>query len=148
VAAACAEWAEAPSVHLHGDFEGVLDVVAIIDESLDELPDDRRQLRPLRQRLADRLDGMRRAVLTIKEQPEMASIRTINLSVLSGEIRKLRPFRNPGRLGGKARSHLRSACPRFPCRRSHGRGIADPSAQIAGKGAPLRVRNGFLVPDA
>ena len=89
VAAACAEWAEAPSVHLHGDFEGVLDVVAIIDESLDELPDDRRPLRPLRQRLADRLDGMRRAVLTIKEQPEMASIRTINLSVLSGEIRKL-----------------------------------------------------------
>ncbi|MGS1093236.1 GH36-type glycosyl hydrolase domain-containing protein [Aquamicrobium terrae] len=89
VAATCAEWAEAPSVHLHGDFEGVLDVVAILDESLDELPDDRRQLRPLRQRLADRLDGMRRAVHTIKEQPEMASIRTINLSVLAGEIRKL-----------------------------------------------------------
>ncbi|MET3659939.1 GH36-type glycosyl hydrolase domain-containing protein [Aquamicrobium ahrensii] len=88
-AATCAEWAEAPSVHLHGDFEGVLDVVAILDESLDELPDDRRQLRPLRQRLADRLDGMRRAVHTIKEQPEMASIRTINLSVLAGEIRKL-----------------------------------------------------------
>ena len=89
VAAAAAEWAEAPSVHLHGDFEGVLDVVAVLDESLDELPDDRRQLRPLRQRLADRLDGMRRAVHTIKEQPELASIRTINLSVLSGEIRKL-----------------------------------------------------------
>ncbi len=89
VAAACAEWAEAPSVHLHGDFEGVLDTVAIIEESLDDLPDDRRQLRPLRQRLSDRLDGMRRAVRTIKAQPEMASIRTINLAVLAGEIRKL-----------------------------------------------------------
>ncbi|WP_315920591.1 GH36-type glycosyl hydrolase domain-containing protein [Mesorhizobium sp. SP-1A] len=89
VAAACAEWAEAPSVHLQGDFEGILDTVAILDESLDELPDDRRQLRPLRQRLADRLDGMRRAVRTIKAQPEMASIRTINLAVLAGEIRKL-----------------------------------------------------------
>ena len=89
VAAACAEWAEAPSVHLQGDFEGILDTVAILDESLDDLPDDRRQLRPLRQRLADRLDGMRRAVQTIKAQPEMASIRTINLAVLAGEIRKL-----------------------------------------------------------
>ena len=89
VAATCAEWAEAPSVHLQGDFEGILDTVAILDESLDELPDDRRQLRPLRQRLADRLDGMRRAVRTIKAQPEMASIRTINLAVLAGEIRKL-----------------------------------------------------------
>ncbi len=89
VAAACAEWAEAPSVHLQGDFEGILDTVAILHESLDDLPDDRRQLRPLRQRLADRLDGMRRAVRTIKAQPEMASIRTINLAVLAGEIRKL-----------------------------------------------------------
>ena len=89
VAATCAEWAEAPSVHLQGDFDGILDAVAILEESLDDLPDDRRQLRPLRQRLADRLDGMRRAVLTVKAQPEMASIRTINLAVLAGEIRKL-----------------------------------------------------------
>lgn len=89
VAAACAEWAETPSVHLQGDFDGVLDVVAILEESLADLPDDRRQLRPLRQRLSDRLDGMRRSVLTIKSAPEMASIRTINLTVLAGEIRKL-----------------------------------------------------------
>src|SRR5690606_16202466 len=89
VAAACAEWAEAPSVHLQGDFEGILDAVSVLDECLDELPDDRRQLRPLRQRLSDRLDGMRRAVRTIRAQPEMASIRTINLTVLAAEIRKL-----------------------------------------------------------
>ena len=36
VAAACAEWAEAPSVHLQGDFDGMLDTVTILDESLDE----------------------------------------------------------------------------------------------------------------
>jgi cyclic beta-1,2-glucan synthetase len=89
VAAACAEWAEAPSVHLQGEFDGLLDNVTILDESLDDLPDDRRQLRPLRQRLRDRIEGMRRAVQTIKDQPEMASIRTINLAVLAGEIRKL-----------------------------------------------------------
>ncbi|MBX3566709.1 MAG: protein ndvB [Rhizobiaceae bacterium] len=89
VSAACAEWAEAPSVHLQGEFDGLLDTVSILEESLAALPDDRRQLRPLRQRLTDRIEGMRRAVETIKGQPEMASIRTINLSVLSGEIRKL-----------------------------------------------------------
>ncbi len=89
VAAACAQWAEAPSVHLQGEFDGLLDTVTILEESLADLPDDRRQLRPLRQRLRDRIDGMRRAVLTIKDQPEMASIRTINLTVLAGEVRKL-----------------------------------------------------------
>ncbi len=46
------------------------DTVTILGESLEELPDDRRQLRPLRQRLADRLDGLRRAVDAIKAQPE------------------------------------------------------------------------------
>jgi cyclic beta-1,2-glucan synthetase len=89
VAAACSEWAEAPSVHLQGEFDGLLDTVTILEQSLDDLPDDRRQLRPLRQRLRDRLEGMRRAVRIIKSQPEMASIRTINLAVLAGEIRKL-----------------------------------------------------------
>jgi cyclic beta-1,2-glucan synthetase len=89
VAAACAEWAEAPSVHLQGDFDGILDCVTVLEENLAELPDDRRQLRPLRQRLQDRIVGMRRAVETIKTQPEIASIRTINLTVQAAEIRKL-----------------------------------------------------------
>ncbi|MET0943628.1 MAG: glucoamylase family protein [Mesorhizobium sp.] len=89
LAAACQEWAEAPAVHLQGDFEGLVDTVAILDESLDALPDDRRQLRPLRKRLRDRIGGMRRAVETIKNEPEMASIRTINLAVIAAELRKL-----------------------------------------------------------
>ena len=89
VAAACNDWAEAPAVHLQGDFDGILDCVTVLEESLAELPDDRRQLRPLRQRLLDRIVGMRRAVHTIKTQPEMASIRTINLTVQASEVRKL-----------------------------------------------------------
>ena len=89
VAAACADWAEAPAVHLQGDFDGILDCVTILEESLADLPNDRRQLRPLRQRLHDRIVGMRRAVDTIKTQPEMASIRTINLTVQASEICKL-----------------------------------------------------------
>ena len=89
LAAACQEWAEAPAVHLQGDFDGLIDTVAILEESLDALPDDRRQLRPLRKRLRDRIVGMRRAVETIKNEPEMASIRTINLAVIAAELHKL-----------------------------------------------------------
>ena len=89
LAAACQEWAEAPAVHLQGDFDGLLDTVVILEESLEALPDDRRQLRPLRKRLRDRIGGMRRAVETIKHEPEMASIRTINLAVIAAELRKL-----------------------------------------------------------
>jgi cyclic beta-1,2-glucan synthetase len=89
LASACNEWALAPAAHLQGDFDGILDVVDILDETLAALPDDRRQLRPLRQRLSDRIGGMRRAVNTIKSEPETAAIRTLNLAILSSDIRKL-----------------------------------------------------------
>lgn len=89
VAAACNEWAMAPAAYLQGDFDGMLDTVAILQETLNDLPDDRRQIRPLRQRLRDRIAGMYRAVGIIRNEPETAAIRTINLAVLSGDIRKL-----------------------------------------------------------
>jgi cyclic beta-1,2-glucan synthetase len=89
VAAACTEWAMAPAAYLQGDFHGILDAVAVLEDSLDALPDDRRQIRPLRQRLRDRLAGMRRAIDIVRNEPETAAIRTINLAVLSGDIRKL-----------------------------------------------------------
>jgi cyclic beta-1,2-glucan synthetase len=89
VSSACGEWGAAPAAHLQGDFQGIVDVVGILEEALEALPDDRRPLRPLRQRLAERLEGMHRAVATILSEPETASIRTINLTVLAGDIRKL-----------------------------------------------------------
>jgi len=89
MASACNEWSLAPAAHLQGDFDGILDVVDILEETLAALPDDRRQLRPLRQRLSDRIGGMRRAVNTIKSEPETAAIRTLNLAILAGDIRKL-----------------------------------------------------------
>ncbi|MBN9065638.1 MAG: protein ndvB, partial [Rhizobiales bacterium] len=89
IAAACDEWATAPAAYMEGDFDGLIDVVTVLDESLDALPDDRRPLRPLRQRLRDRIGGMRRAVEAIKREPEMAAVRTINLAVMAAEIRKL-----------------------------------------------------------
>ncbi len=89
VSAACRQWAQAPAVHLQGDFTGILDVNVIVEETLQSLPDDRRSLRPLRQRLFDRLKGMQRAVDTIRGEPETAAIRTINLSIVATDIRKL-----------------------------------------------------------
>ncbi|HRO61793.1 MAG TPA: glucoamylase family protein, partial [Burkholderiaceae bacterium] len=53
------------------------------------LPDDRRSIRPLRRRLAERIDGIRRAVDTLDREPGTASIRTINLAVRSADIGKL-----------------------------------------------------------
>ena len=89
VSAACNDWAMAPAAYLQGDFHGILDAVGILEETLAALPDDRRQIRPLRHRLADRIAGMRRAVDIVRNEPETAAIRTINLAVLSGDIRKL-----------------------------------------------------------
>ena len=88
ISSAFEEWAEAPAAFMHGDFDGILDTVGVLEESLIALPDDRRQLRPLRQRLAERINGMRRAVESIKGQPETAPIRTLNLAVHAGEIAK------------------------------------------------------------
>src|SRR5690606_34578505 len=60
-----------------------------LEERLGALPDDRRTLRPLRQRLGERIEGMRRAVETIRREPETAAIRTINLTVLAAETGRL-----------------------------------------------------------
>ncbi|MBX3574732.1 MAG: protein ndvB [Mesorhizobium sp.] len=89
VASAFAEWAEAPAAYLQGDLDGILDTLGVFDMALSSLPDDRRQIRPVRQRLVERTTGMRRAVLSIKNEPETAAIRTLNLAVNAGEILKL-----------------------------------------------------------
>ncbi len=54
-----------------------------------EIPDDRRVLRPLRRRLEERVANFRRAITTIKEEPETASLRTINLALFAGDIQRL-----------------------------------------------------------
>ncbi|MGD9916235.1 MAG: glucoamylase family protein, partial [Rhizobiaceae bacterium] len=89
VSAACNNWGQAPAAHLQGDFDGIVDVARILRQVLDDLPDDRRALRPLRKRLEERITGMARAVETLRREPETSAIRTINLTVLSGDITKL-----------------------------------------------------------
>ena len=89
VARAFGEWAEAPAAYLQGELEGILDTVEILDMTLAALPDDRRQVRPVRQRLLERITGIRRAVASIRKEPETAAIRTLNLAVNAAEILKL-----------------------------------------------------------
>jgi cyclic beta-1,2-glucan synthetase len=89
VAAACNNWAQAPAAHLQGDFEGIVDAARILNQALEDLPDDRRALRPLRKRLEERITGMMRTVETLSSEPETAAIRTINLTVLANDITKL-----------------------------------------------------------
>jgi cyclic beta-1,2-glucan synthetase len=89
LSSALEEWAEAPSVYVQGDLDGILDVNDILEESIAQIPDDRRILRPLRRRLEERIANFRRAVRTIKEEPETASFRTINLSLFATDIVRL-----------------------------------------------------------
>jgi cyclic beta-1,2-glucan synthetase len=89
IARAFEEWSEAPAAYLQGELDGVLDTIGVLDMTLSALPDDRRQIRPVRQRLIERITGMRRAVASIMSEPETAAVRTLNLAVNSAEILKL-----------------------------------------------------------
>ena len=89
IASACREWAEAPSAHLQGNLDGIGDVGGILLETLAQLPDDRKNLRPLRRRLEERINGFNTALAAVKREHEFASVRIINLAVLSRDIQKL-----------------------------------------------------------
>ena len=89
VSSACRIWAEAPSAHMQGNLDGIGDVAGILAETLAELPDDRKTVRPLRRRLEERIGGFQNALAAVKREHEFASIRVINLSVLAQDIQKL-----------------------------------------------------------
>lgn len=89
VSSACRDWADAPAAFLQGSLDGIDDVAGILEETFNHVADDRRTVRPLRKRISERIEGFRRALARLKHEPEFASIRTINLSVLAREIEKL-----------------------------------------------------------
>ena len=89
VASACRHWADAPAAYTQGDFRGILDVLSILEDQHAALPDERRSLRPLRQRMRERLEGMRRSVRTMINEPETATFRTIDLTVIAVDIKNL-----------------------------------------------------------
>jgi len=89
VSSMCREWAEAPSAHLQGSLDGIGDVASILSETLKQLPDDRKTVRPLRRLVEERLAGFHNALAAVKREHEFASIRVINLAVLARDINKL-----------------------------------------------------------
>ncbi|KEQ07471.1 GH36-type glycosyl hydrolase domain-containing protein [Pseudorhizobium pelagicum] len=89
ISSACRAWAEAPSAHLQASLDGIGDVVGILSESMEALPDDRKTVRPLRRRLVERIGGFGNALAAVKREHEFASIRIINLAVLARDIQKL-----------------------------------------------------------
>ncbi|MCJ8519885.1 cyclic beta-1,2-glucan synthetase [Pseudorhizobium tarimense] len=89
ISSACRLWAEAPSAHLQASLDGIGDVVSILSEAMDKLPDDRKIVRPLRRRLVERIAGFGNALAAVKREHEFASIRIINLAVLARDIQKL-----------------------------------------------------------
>nr|WP_245224282.1 glucoamylase family protein [Rhizobium halophytocola] len=89
ISSACREWAEAPSAHLQGNLDGVGDVCGILGETLKQLPDDRKIVRPLRRRLEERINGFNTALAAVKREHEFASIRIANLAVMARDIQKL-----------------------------------------------------------
>ncbi|WEX77355.1 cyclic beta-(1,2)-glucan synthase [Sinorhizobium numidicum] len=89
VSSMCREWAEAPSAHVQGNLDGIGDVATILSEVLDDLPDDRKTVRPLRRLIEERIVGFQNALAAVKREHEFASIRVINLAVLARDMHKL-----------------------------------------------------------
>ncbi len=79
-------WSDAPAVHLMGDTRGIGDVAAIVRQSLILVADDRRSIRPLRSRLFERLAGFEKTYEKHISEPELAPLRSINLSLVAGEV--------------------------------------------------------------
>ena len=80
------EWSTGIAAHLIGDVRGIGDTARVVTEMLGDIPDDRRSIRPLRRRLEERLDGFEKTLKTYLEEPQLAPVRTIGLSVIASEI--------------------------------------------------------------
>ncbi|MDF1610304.1 glucoamylase family protein [Hoeflea sp. YIM 152468] len=89
VSSALRSWSEAPAVHLLGDMKGVGDVAYILEQSLSKIADDRRKTRPLRRRLEERLAGFLQTFERHMQEPHIAPLRAIKLSVIAAEVTAL-----------------------------------------------------------
>jgi cyclic beta-1,2-glucan synthetase len=80
------EWSTAPAAFLLGDVRGIGDTLEIVRGTLATIPDNRRNLRPLRRRLEERLDGFAASLEANLKNPDVAPVRSISLSVIASEI--------------------------------------------------------------
>ncbi|MEZ5740087.1 MAG: glucoamylase family protein [Burkholderiaceae bacterium] len=89
VSSTCREWAEAPFAYLQPRFDGIADCIGVLAEELDALPDDRRTIRPLRQRLEQRVSSFRHTVSEIDREGALDSVRASDLSQVAIDVEKL-----------------------------------------------------------
>ncbi|MBC7737104.1 MAG: protein ndvB, partial [Candidatus Saccharibacteria bacterium] len=83
VTAALNEWASISAVHLPPDDRGIGDVLDVLRQQLAAIPNDRRQLRPLRRRVEERLIGFAESYASYMKEPQFAPVRGMSLSVIS-----------------------------------------------------------------
>ncbi len=86
VSAACGDWVATHLPHLEADYDGLGDVCGVLADEIETIPDDRRTLRPLRHHLTKRLSDFQRALRTMMEEPELASVKLIGMSVIARDI--------------------------------------------------------------
>ena len=89
LSATCRDWAEAPYAYLHAGYEGIADGIAIVADELSAIPDDRRNVRPLRETLEKRINGFRRATAALIREPEFAAVTINHLLTMTEDIEKL-----------------------------------------------------------
>ena len=89
LSATCRNWAEAPYAYLQAGYEGVADGIAIVSEELSVIPDDRRNLRPLRRSLEKRIEGFARTTAALIRETEFAAVSVAHLITMAEDIEKL-----------------------------------------------------------
>jgi cyclic beta-1,2-glucan synthetase len=89
VSSQCRDWAEAPSAHLQSSLDGIADAVMIFQESLAELPDDRKTVRPLRKRIKELTAGFMKTLNEARSENEPATIHIKGLAELAEDLEKL-----------------------------------------------------------
>src|SRR5690349_9192719 len=77
VSSAFKEWAAAPAAYLLGDTRGIGDTAQILRDTLATIPDNRRNIRPLRRRLEERLEGFVASLEINLKSPQIAPVRSI-----------------------------------------------------------------------
>ncbi len=86
LSSALSEWAEKPHIFFQSDREGLSDVLAILEETVREIPDHKPSLRSLRQKIEENITRFHDSVFTFIEQENTISSHIMNLSQAAHDI--------------------------------------------------------------
>ncbi|WP_375705043.1 GH36-type glycosyl hydrolase domain-containing protein [Bartonella sp. AA86SXKL] len=86
LSSALSEWAEKPPLFFQSDREGLSDVLAILEETVREVPDHQPSLRSLRQKIEENITRFHDSVFTFLEQENTVPSHIIDLSLAAHDI--------------------------------------------------------------